>query len=204
MESSFVLLFVALLACLWEFLKRLAPSRLPCKPERPDSNLHCEKPSGTSLLRDLRLFKGHHESADVLLSLIEQDGAGEWPPRVVYDAWPSAVQPYKDIYLELVPMLPCADPLLDDESLSSRRDKFRGAMRDQLRTRINTKDIEDLLNGAEAGNWSRIRRDQLNGVYCAVAVLRHAYRYGYLNLVTHLEETWVLTRLFADGRRSQW
>ena len=74
-------------------------------------------------------------------------------------------------------MLPCADPLLDDESVVIRREKFRSSMRERLSTGINTKEVEELLNAAEAGNWSYIRRDQLNGIYCAVAVLRHAYRY---------------------------
>jgi hypothetical protein len=36
--------------------------------------------------------KETYEAVDVLLNLIEQDGAGQWPPLVVYDDWPSALQ----------------------------------------------------------------------------------------------------------------
>lgn len=125
----------------------------------------------------LKGYRENHEAADVLLNLIEQDGAGEWPPRVVYDSWPAALQPYKDIYSELAPTLSCANPMIGDELLIVRRETFRSDMRERLSKRINIAEVEDLLNGAEAGNWSRIRRDQLNGVYCAIAVLRHAYRY---------------------------
>jgi hypothetical protein len=49
-------------------------------------------------------------------------------------------------------------------------------MRELLKERIDLLEVERLLNAAEAGNWTSLRREQLNGVYCAVAVLRHAYR----------------------------
>lgn len=58
----------------------------------------------------------------------------------------------------------------------ARRESFRSHMRELLKERINLLEVERLLNVAEAGNWTRLRREQLNGVYCAVAVLRHAYR----------------------------
>lgn len=186
MDYSFVVMsFIAVSAAyLWGFARSRARLLLIRSSKkhgqlqvRHDRDSHHSHPD---LLGPVEGFRGRHEAADVLLSLIEQDGAGEWPPRVVYDSWPAAIQPYKDIYLELAPMLSCANPLVGDDVLMARRQRFRNVMQERLRERINIIEVEDLLNGAEAGNWFRIRRDQLNGVYCAVAVLRHAYRYVVL------------------------
>lgn len=129
-----------------------------------------------SRLDSLRSLRGQHEVVDVLLNLIEQDGAGQWPPLVVYDDWPSALQPYKTIYHEVIPQLSSSNPLLDDDTLIRRRESFRSRMRELLNERIDLREVERLLNAAEAGNWTSLRREQLNGVYCAIAVLRHAYR----------------------------
>ena len=196
MELSFIALSLIAVsfAYLWDVVKRTILTKSFSKHDdqqrvEPDDDIKNNKPSTLDSLKSLR---GSHEAANVLLNLIEQDGAGEWPPRVVYDSWPSAVQPYKDIYLELVPMLPCADPLVDDSVLLARRAKFRSSMQERLSARINIVEVEDLLNGAEAGNWSRIRRDQLNGVYCAVAVLRHAYRYVVIEYTGYM---WNLNKL---------
>ncbi|KAJ5457278.1 hypothetical protein N7530_012552 [Penicillium desertorum] len=131
----------------------------------------------------LKSQRGQNEAVDVLLNLIEQDGAGQWPPLVVYDDWPSALQPYKDIYHEVVPQLSSSSPLLDDDTLTVRRESFRSHMRELLKERINLLEVERLLNAAEAGNWTSLRREQLNGVYCAVAVLRHAYRWATIPVV---------------------
>ncbi|EJP70461.1 15-hydroxyprostaglandin dehydrogenase (NAD(+)) [Beauveria bassiana ARSEF 2860] len=113
----------------------------------------------------------------------EQDGAGQWPPLVVYDDWPSALQPYKSIYHEVIPQLSCSNPLLDDDTLIIRRESFRSRMRELLNERIDLREVERLLNAAEAGNWTSLRREQLNGVYCTVAVLRHAYRWATIPIV---------------------
>ncbi|KAJ6079751.1 hypothetical protein N7467_009504 [Penicillium canescens] len=134
-------------------------------------------------LDSLRSLRGQNEAVDVLLNLIEQDGAGQWPPLVVYDDWPSALQPYKDIYHEVVPQLSSSSPLLDDDTPMARRESFRSHMRELLKERIDLLEVERLLNAAEAGNWTSLRREQLNGVYCAVAVLRHAYRWATIPVV---------------------
>lgn len=127
-------------------------------------------------LDSLRSLRGQNEAVEVLLNLIEQDGAGQWPPLVVYDDWPSALQPYKDISHEVVPQLSSSTPLLDDNTLMARRESFRSRMRELLKERIHLLEVQRLLNAAEAGNWTSLRREQLNGVYCAISVLRHAYR----------------------------
>ncbi|KAM3485315.1 hypothetical protein MY8738_001322 [Beauveria namnaoensis] len=136
-----------------------------------------------SRLDSLRSLRGQHEVVDVLLNLIEQDGAGQWPPLVVYDDWPSALQPYKTIYHEVIPQLSSSNPLLDDDTLIRRRESFRSRMRELLNERIDLREVERLLNAAEAGNWTSLRREQLNGVYCAIAVLRHAYRWATIPIV---------------------
>ncbi|KAJ5251104.1 hypothetical protein N7489_001514 [Penicillium chrysogenum] len=101
-------------------------------------------------LDSLRSQRGQNEAVDVLLNLIEQDGAGQWPPLVVYDDWPSALQLYKDIYHEVVPQLSSSSPLLDDDTLMVRRESFRSQMRELLKELINLLEVERLLNAAEA------------------------------------------------------
>ncbi|CAP96197.1 hypothetical protein PCH_Pc21g13000 [Penicillium rubens Wisconsin 54-1255] len=94
--------------------------------------------------------RSQNEAVDVLLNLIEQDGAGQWPPLVVYDDWPSALQLYKDIYHEVVPQLSSSSPLLDHDTLMVRRESFRSQMRELLKELINLLEVERLLNAAEA------------------------------------------------------
>lgn len=190
MELSFITLSILAVsfAYVWDIVKRTALTKLPstktvAQRQNTTSFTETEPKTNTdqtptsSTLYSVMNLRHDHEVANVLCNLIEQDGAGEWPPRVVYEDWPSAIQPYKDIYLELAPMLSCADPMIGDDLIIARREKYRVTMRERLAARINIVEVQDLLNAAEAGNWSRISRDQLNGVYCAVAVLRHAYRW---------------------------
>lgn len=198
MELSFITLSIIAVsfAYVWDIVKRTALTKLSStkfvslrRRQQPTTTTNIteeeeaktnynntDQPTQTLTLDSVKNLRHDHEAANVLWNLIEQDGAGEWPPRVVYEDWPSAIQPYKEIYLELAPMLSCADPMIGDDLIIARREKYRAAMRERLSARIDTVEVEDLLNAAEAGNWSRISRDQLNGVYCAVAVLRHAYR----------------------------
>lgn len=129
-----------------------------------------------SRVQDLRTLKGRHEAASILLELIEKDGAGAWPPKANHDSWPMALRPYKDIYLELVPLLPAAKPSLDDKVNNERINKYRSLMRKLLTERINITQVEEVLAAVEAGNWNVLPRDAYNGFYACVAVSRHAYR----------------------------
>ena len=104
------------------------------------------------------------------------DGAGAWPPKANHDYWPVALRPYKDIYLELNPLLPAAEPSLDDNVNSERRNTYRSLMRKLLAERINIAQVEEIMAAVDAGNWDVLPRDALNGFYCCVAVCRHAYR----------------------------
>lgn len=128
-----------------------------------------------SRIEDLRTVKGC-EPATVLLELFDNDGAGAWPPKANHDSWPMALRPYKDIYLELLPLLPAAEPSLDDNVNSKRRNGYRSLMRKLLGERIDVAQVEQILAAAEAGNWDVLPRDAYNGFYACVAVCRHAYR----------------------------
>lgn len=127
-------------------------------------------------LSDLSKFRNQHELASVILNLIEEDGAGQWPPRVSYKSWPETLQIYHDIYQDLVPSLSCPNPSLDDQCNTKRCAAFRARMREMLNERVDLTAVQELLDAAEAGNWHRFRRDHYNGFYCAVGNLRHAYR----------------------------
>lgn len=129
----------------------------------------------SSRIEHLRTLKDR-EAASVLLELFDKDGAGAWPPRANHDSWPMALRPYKDIYLELVPLLPAAEPSPDDQVNNERRNKYRSLMGKLLQERINIAQVEQILAAVEAGKWDAFPRDAYNGFYACVAVSRHAYR----------------------------
>ena len=128
-----------------------------------------------SRIQDLRTLKGRHETASILTELFDRDGAGAWPPKANHDSYPMALRPYKDIYLELVPLLSAAEPSLDDNVNNERRNKYRSLMRKLLTERIKIAQVEEIMAAVEAGNWV-LPRDAYNGFYACVAVCRHAYR----------------------------
>lgn len=126
--------------------------------------------------QDLRVLKNQHETAAILSDLVDKDGAGAWPPKANHDSWPAALKPYKDIYLECIPLLPAADPSTDDVVNQERRGRYRSLMRKLLHERINVAEVEKIMKAVEAGDWNACPRDAYNAVYCCVAVCRHAYR----------------------------
>jgi hypothetical protein len=127
-------------------------------------------------IQDLRTIKGRHETASILLELVNKDGAGAWPPKANHDSWPMALRPYKDICLELIPLLPTAEPSLDDNVNNERRNRYRLLMQKLLTKRVNIAQVEEVMAAVEAGNWDIFPRDAYNGFYCCVAMCRHAYR----------------------------
>ena len=141
--------------------------REPVEPkERPNS----------ARVHDLRPFKGRHKVASTLIELFDKDGAGAWPPKANHDSWPKALRPYKDIYLELVPLLPAREASLDDDVNKVRRERYRSLMRKLLTERVDIAQVQTILAAVEAGNWDLFPRDAYNGFYGCVAVCRHAYR----------------------------
>ena len=155
--STLLLLSINFIRRLPKILKRLEKVNFP-------------RLDGTSIT------KNRHETAVVLSELVEKDGAGSWPPNVDHDNWPKALQPYKDIYLELIPLLSSAAPSLDDDVNNERRDRYRSLMRKLLAERINISEVQQIMAAVEAGDWTALPRDTYNGFYCCVAVSRHAYR----------------------------
>lgn len=150
----------------------------------PGSLIHCqysepvevtERPN-SARIQDLRPFHTDHEVASTLIELFDKDGAGAWPPKAKHDNWPIALRPYKDIYLELAPLLPASQPSLDDDINQVRREHYRSLMRKHLKERISIAQVQTILEAVEVGNWDIFPRDAYNGFYCCVAVCRHAYR----------------------------
>lgn len=127
-------------------------------------------------IQDLRFLGRGHELASVLFELLEIDGAGNWPPRVNHNTWPEALRPYKEIYLELAPLLPTAEPSLDENVNIERRKRFRSLMRSLLSKKINVTQVEQTMKGAGSKDSVDFPRDSYNGFYSCIAVLRHAYR----------------------------
>lgn len=129
-------------------------------------------------LRSIHALRKRHPTASLLSTLIDEDGAGSWPPRVDHHNWPAALRPYKEIYLQLLPLLSVESPsILDDSFNIEHRAKYRSLMRKLLTERINTSEVELILANVEAGQQSALPRDAYNGFYCCIAVCRHAYRY---------------------------
>ncbi|KAK3695812.1 hypothetical protein B0T22DRAFT_372305 [Podospora appendiculata] len=138
-------------------------------------------------------LNGCHEVAVALSQLINEDGAGCWPPRADHDSWPLALRPYKDIYLEVVPCLSEPTVSLDDSVNAERQSKFRDSMRKLLAERINIPDVVAILGAVEKGDWSVLSRDSYNGFYSCIAVCRHAFRWATIPVVkvAQLETTLV-------------
>ncbi|KAF3481967.1 uncharacterized protein GIQ15_04726 [Arthroderma uncinatum] len=130
------------------------------------------------IIRDLRTLAPRHETASALLKLIDEDGAGAWPPNAEHNAWPAAFRPYKDIYLELLPLFTTAEPVLHDNISNERRNHYRSLMRKLLVERINIVEVEKALAKVERGVWNGFPRDAYNGIYCCIATSRHAYRWA--------------------------
>ncbi|KJZ69461.1 hypothetical protein HIM_11144 [Hirsutella minnesotensis 3608] len=132
---------------------------------------------------DIRSLRHKHEIASVFLDLVEQDGAGSWPPRVDYDSWPAPLQPYQEIYHIMSPLLSTSSPSLSDEYNAKRMANYRMCMRQLLSQRVVMQDVESIMNSAESGNWTALHRSQCNGFYCIIGVLRHAYRWATIPVV---------------------
>ncbi|MCJ1425370.1 hypothetical protein MMC29_003269 [Sticta canariensis] len=142
-----------------------------------------DETGNVSKIRSLRALKDRHEAASILSEMIDKDGAGAWPPKTNHDSWPIALRPYKDIYLELVPLLPAAEPSLDDNINNERRSNYRSLMRKLLTERVNIAQVEQLMVAMEAGNLDVLPRDAVNGFYACIAVCRHAYRWATIPVV---------------------
>lgn len=166
---SLALLLLSGLVCAAYFLWSLSWLVKKTRPDDPKDLIH-----------NIKNHCDCHETAAVLYELISTDGAGSWPPRANYDisVWPACLHPYKQIYLELAPLLPQQDPCLDDEVNQSRISNFRSKFETLLRERIDLVQVKQLLDDADAGRWDVFPRTVYNAFYCCIASSRHAYRWG--------------------------
>ncbi|KAI0857450.1 hypothetical protein F4860DRAFT_489706 [Xylaria cubensis] len=140
-------------------------------------------PRKATRMQHLRTIAAQHNVAASLVTMIDRDGAGDWPPRANHESWPAAILPYRSIYVELLPLLYTDTPSLDDDANAKRRERYRVAMGSLLRDRIDLSVVIRILEEVEADNWTAMSRDTLNGFYCCIALSRHAYRWAALPVV---------------------
>ncbi|KAJ3498993.1 hypothetical protein NLG97_g698 [Lecanicillium saksenae] len=125
-----------------------------------------------------------HEAATSLSEMIRHDGASSWPPRSNHnhDTWPTALQGYKLIYLELAKLLPSSPASLDDDTNRIVIDKFRCRFVNLLQQHVDLEAVLRLLKQAE--NEKNIMSGEIhNAFYCCIAWCRHAYRWGIVPVV---------------------
>ncbi|KAH8890621.1 hypothetical protein GQ53DRAFT_794661 [Thozetella sp. PMI_491] len=136
-------------------------------------------------LEDIRSLAPQHEVAATLARLVDEDGAGAWPPRANHDhgAWPAPLRPYKEIYLQLAPFLPMTRPCLDDDYNSRRISRFRDHFREFLSHNVDREQVRQLLDVVELGQSDALSQEVYNAFYCCIAWCRHAYRWGIIPVV---------------------
>jgi len=129
------------------------------------------------VLAQIKAIQGDHETARLLQKLIETGGGGSWPPRSSHgDAWPTALRPYHNIYLELAPLLPAREVSLDADVNSKRRLIYRTHMRKLLHDHVDLSAVEAILSAIETGDEPTLAVDACNGFFACIAISRHSFR----------------------------
>ncbi|KAM7217138.1 hypothetical protein V8F06_007537 [Rhypophila decipiens] len=164
-------------------ISRLLPWKLPkSKDASPSSEESISKPIVESILSTSK--GSQHPCAHSLATLVQQDGAGCWPPKTNHavSSWPAALRPYRQIWDDLSPLIPTPNSsrLLDDDANKRRIDHFRCLMRENLAMRI---DIGQVMEDLEDDTPSRLGQDTVNALYCCLAMLRHGYRWAVIPAV---------------------
>ncbi|KAH6645348.1 hypothetical protein BKA67DRAFT_595736 [Truncatella angustata] len=129
-------------------------------------------------LEDLKALKVRHDVHSTVMAMINDEGAGSWPPRATHDEFPPALRAYRQIYAAMAPLLPTANPSLDDESNKIRCQDFRSRMQTLLSEKVDMMATRSALEAVQSGNWDTFPRDAYNGFYSCIACLRHAYRWA--------------------------
>ncbi|KAI0403700.1 hypothetical protein F4802DRAFT_607951 [Xylaria palmicola] len=166
--SIFSIIILTLLATLWQ------------KYGRRDATVISEK---ETKIERLQRLAAHDEVAASLATLINRDGAGDWPPRSNYKCWPKELLPYQKILLEVLPSLATRDPSLDAATDVKRRGQFRESMEKLLRENVHLPSVIEVLSEIETNTWENLSRDALNGFFCCIALSRHAYRWALMPVV---------------------
>ncbi|KAI0412803.1 hypothetical protein F5X98DRAFT_391481 [Xylaria grammica] len=141
-------------------------------------------------IRHLQNLAAHDDVAASLVTLINRDGAGDWPPRANYKSWPTALLPYQKILLEVLPSLATPIPSLDAATDARRIGEFRRSMTRLLQENVHLPSVIKVLNEIETEEWEYLSRDVLNGFFSCIALSRHAYRWALMPVVkvAQLEE----------------
>lgn len=144
------------------------------------------KTRGEKAMEGIQATADCHEVANLLTALIREDGAGSWPPRANHRhlTWPAALQPYKEVYLELAPLLPQHGSSLDNKTNVARITNFRFQFSKRLSQRVDLNQVKQLLEAVDAGRWDVFPRDVYNAFYCCIASSRHAYRWATIPVVS--------------------
>lgn len=127
-------------------------------------------------LQDLKALRVRHDVHSAFMTMVNDEGAGSWPPRATHDDFPPALRPYQHIYAAMAPLLPWSDPSLDDECNKIRIADFRSRMQTLLAEKVDMDAVQSTLETVQSGNWDAFPRDAYNGFYACIACLRHAYR----------------------------
>ncbi|KAI0123701.1 hypothetical protein BJ170DRAFT_598904 [Xylariales sp. AK1849] len=139
---------------------------------------HLRRHSSELEIDDLRALGVQHDVHSAFMKLVNDDGAGQWPPKSNHEEWPLQLRPYKEIYATMSPLLATSNPSTDDELNKERCLEFRSRMQALLTDRIDINAVESALGTVAAGDWDSFPRDSYNGFYSCIACLRHAYRWA--------------------------
>ncbi|KAI5455769.1 hypothetical protein BGZ63DRAFT_368305 [Mariannaea sp. PMI_226] len=130
------------------------------------------------MISELNLLQDRHKAAYALAQLVEQDGAGSWPPSASFVSWPKSLQCYQNIYHELFRSFTVEEPSLCDDFNRQKRYEFRALMQKRLHEKVDLTEVGEIMKSIEQGNWSIMPRLQFNALYSIIAYLRHAYRWA--------------------------
>ncbi|CAN8102082.1 unnamed protein product [Discula destructiva] len=136
-------------------------------------------------IRALSQLSTRHETASRLSDLIDNDGAGAWPPCANhgYDTWPVPLRGYSQVFQKIAPLLSTATASVDDQVNRARIDSFRAEFRKQLREHVDLVQVRPWLEAVEAERWDILPRDKMNAFWGCVALSRHAYRWATIPIV---------------------
>jgi hypothetical protein len=127
-------------------------------------------------LEELKALKTRHGVHAAFLAMVNDEGAGSWPPRATHDEFPKALRPYSQIYAIMAPFLATTNPSLDDEINKIRCQEFRSRMQALLTEKVDMDAAQGALERVQSGNWDGFPREAYNGFYACISCLRHAYR----------------------------
>ncbi|KAF4551402.1 Hypothetical protein D9617_13g099000 [Elsinoe fawcettii] len=110
--------------------------------------------------------------------LINEDGAGQWPPAAESDHWPGPLQAYRFIYTSTAPLLATGETGLSEHDVVVRRKEYRAIVSKLLNEQVDVDKIHTSLEIWRQGPLDMHQRKSLNGFFACISMLRHAYRWA--------------------------